>query len=311
MQPFRKNVAIAVDGGGIRGVVVTQALAILEEELGQPVQKIARLTAGTSTGSIIAAGIAAGISAQDLTNLYVTLGPRVFPTTLRKLIFPLTRYRYPAEPLVNFLKAYFGERKMGDFWLSEPRTDVVITAYDLIENRNRFIKPWKEEYADWPVTLAVQASCTVPTYFPVAEGRFIDGGVGSFANPCYLAAYEATQLLGWDLNETTLLSFGTGREPYTFSQQLAVQLLPWNWIARMFGVFLHSAEDQQVHLVQTFFEKLDFRRFQVDLSEPIAMDGIQHIDRLIDYGKVMGKMVLEDKFDRAMNVVPEKPPRYI
>lgn len=307
MKPFRKNVALAIDGGGIRGVIVTQALALLEAELGQPIYRLTRLTAGTSTGAIVAAGIAAGISAQDLTSLYISLGPKVFPVTLRKLLFPLTRYRYPATPLETFLRASFGERKMGDFWLGNQRTDIVITAFDLLENRNLFIKPWKEKYADWPVAKAVQASCTVPTYFPVVDGRYIDGGVGAYANPCYLAAYEASQILGWDPAETTLLSFGTGRSPYTFSQQLARRLLPWEWIARIFGAFLQSADDQQVHLVQSFFANLDFRRYQIDLQEPIGMDEVNKIDRLVEYGKRMGRMVLEDRYDRAMEVIPDLP----
>ncbi len=307
MKPFRKNVAIAIDGGGIRGVIVTQALAELETELGQPISELARLTAGTSTGAIIASGLAAGISAKDLTSLYATLGPKVFPVTLRKLLFPLTRYRYSSRPLETFLHASFGERKMGDFWLGAQRTDIVITAYDLLEDRNLFIKPWKEKYADWPVAKAVQASCTVPTYFPVVDGRYIDGGVGAYANPCYLAAYEASQILAWDPAETTLLSFGTGRSPYTFSQQLARRLLPWEWIARMFGAFLQSADDQQVHLVQSFFAVLDFRRYQIDLHEPIGMDAVNKIDRLVEYGKQMGQMVLEDRYDRAMEVVPDRP----
>ena len=34
MKPFRQHVAIAVDGGGIKGVIVTRALAILEEHAG-------------------------------------------------------------------------------------------------------------------------------------------------------------------------------------------------------------------------------------------------------------------------------------
>ncbi len=51
MKPFRKNVAIAIDGGGIRGIIVTKALSMLENELGQPLHNIFRLTAGTSTGS--------------------------------------------------------------------------------------------------------------------------------------------------------------------------------------------------------------------------------------------------------------------
>ena len=57
MKPFRKHVAIAVDGGGIKGVIVTRALAILEDHLGQSAHEIFRLAAGTSTGSIISASI--------------------------------------------------------------------------------------------------------------------------------------------------------------------------------------------------------------------------------------------------------------
>jgi len=49
MKPSRKHVAIAVDGGGIKGVIVTRALAILEDHLGQSSHEIFRLAAGTST----------------------------------------------------------------------------------------------------------------------------------------------------------------------------------------------------------------------------------------------------------------------
>jgi uncharacterized protein len=64
MIPFRKNLAIAIDGGGIRGLIVTQALTALESHLGMPLHQRARLVVGTSTGSIIAAGIAAGLTVR-------------------------------------------------------------------------------------------------------------------------------------------------------------------------------------------------------------------------------------------------------
>ncbi|MCK4724528.1 MAG: patatin-like phospholipase family protein, partial [Anaerolineales bacterium] len=186
MKPFRKNVAIAIDGGGIKGIIVTKALSMIEEHLSLPVKDIFHLTAGTSTGSVIAAGIAAGMTAQDMYDLYTTLGNEIFKPSWRTKIWPLVRYKYPAEPLEDALTAYVGELKMGEFWEKEPATDVVITTFDLVENRTRFIKPWKKSYRDWPVVKAVMASCTVPTYFPIVEGRFVDGGVGSYSNPCYL-----------------------------------------------------------------------------------------------------------------------------
>jgi hypothetical protein len=45
MIPFRKNLAIAIDGGGIRGLIVTQALTALESHLGMPLHQ-ARPPAG-------------------------------------------------------------------------------------------------------------------------------------------------------------------------------------------------------------------------------------------------------------------------
>jgi predicted acylesterase/phospholipase RssA len=304
MKPFRKHVAIAIDGGGIRGVIVTRALMHLENALSLPVHHIFRLTAGTSTGSIISAGIANGMTAQEMYQLYVDIGPDVFQKTLRSYLWPLTRYRYSNKPFVAALKAHFGDRLMGDFWDEKPATDVVITTFDLKENRDRFIKPWKPEYKDWPVYKAVLASSSVPTYFPVVDGRFVDGGVGSYSNPCYLAAYEAQFNLGWDPAETTLISLGTGRGPYSFDPHKANHLWAWQWLSPVLDAFLQSAADQQVHLVNSLFSRLDFRRFQVDLAHPIGMDDVSMIPRLTVYGDELGRMILNDQTDSAQAINP-------
>jgi uncharacterized protein len=306
MKPFRKNVALAVDGGGIRGIIVTRALAALEEELGKPSHDIFRLVAGTSTGSIIAAGVAAGLTAERMHQLYRDMGDTVFQKTWRKVLFPLTHYRYPSEPLVDALHNYIGDMKMGDIWSANPPTDVVITTFDLLSNRNCFIKPWKEEYENWRVLTAVLASSTVPTFFPVVEGRYVDGGVGSYANPCYLAAYEAQFCLNWDPAETTLISLATGRDPYKFDIEKTNRLWAWQWLEPILGAFSQSADSQQVHLVDTFFRQLDFRRFQVDLLEPVAMDDASKADRLTAYGDEMGRKILNDLIDSSQGVVASK-----
>ncbi len=308
MKPFRKNVGIAIDGGGIRGLIVTRALAVLEDHLGLGVPDLFRLAVGTSTGSIISAGIGVGLSAHQMTGLYQDLGQAVFPHTWRKALFPLTRCRYPEEPLQAALEAHFGSFTMGDFWQGERPKDIVITAYDLVENRTRFVKPWKPAYAACPAAKAVQASCTVPTYFPIVDNRYIDGGVGAYGNPCYVAAYEAQQCLGWDPEETTLISLGTGRPPYAFKPDKAHQLWAWDWIGKTLGVFQQSALDQQVHLVETYFEKLDFRRFQIDMRENIEMDDVRQMDRLLAYGERLGRMILKDQVDRSMGVAIKKVP---
>jgi patatin-like phospholipase/acyl hydrolase len=309
MFPFRKHVAVAIDGGGIRGIIVTRALAMLEEYLGMPVHQIFRLAAGTSTGSVIAAGVAAGLSASQMYRLYTELGEVVFKRSWRTWLWPIARYRYSTEPLVTALRKHLGDLRMGDFWSSDPPTDVVITTFDLQTQHTRFIKPWKQAYRDWPVVQAVLASSAVPTYFPVLEGRYVDGGVGSYANPCYLAAYEACFCLKWDPQETTLISLGTGRNPNSYDPQQSARMWPWQWMEPVLGAFQQSADDQQVHLVDTFFPKLDFRRFQVDLKQPIAMDDITKIPRLSVYGEELGRLILKNLTDRSQEVQAGLAPR--
>jgi predicted acylesterase/phospholipase RssA len=307
MKPFRKNVAIAIDGGGIRGVIITKALSMMEEQLGKPVHEIFRLAAGTSTGSIISAGIGSGLTAAQMHQLYVSLGGTIFKKSWRSFFWPLTRFRFPNEPLISALQDHIGDRRMGDLWTASPPTDVVVTTFDLLANKTCFVKPWKREYKYWPVIRAVLASCSVPTYFPVVMGRYVDGGVGSYANPCYLAAYEAQFCLKWDLKETTLISLGTGRSPKTIKPGQPERLMTWEWLIPTLDAFLASADDQQVHLVETFFPDLDFRRFQVDLNNPIAMDDLRQIPNLVLYGEQLGRKILSDHFDHALGVFPELP----
>ena len=302
MIPFRKNVAIAIDGGGLRGAIVTQALAVLEDHLRKPLHEIFRLAVGTSTGSIISAGIGAGLTGRQMTRLYREMGSAIFPSTWRKWFFPLTAYRYPARPLARALNEHFGTMKMSEFWYAPKPIDVVITSYDLAENRTRFVKPWKEEYKSWSVSKAIRASCTVPTYFPLVENRFIDGGVGAYSNPCYVAAYEARECLNWDPQETTLISIGTGRGPYVYNARKTAQLKAWDWIGKATDIFLQSAYDQQVHLVETHFKGLDFRRFQIDLQEKIEMDDAGQMDKLVAYGAALGRMIVNDQVDPIQGI---------
>ena len=311
MKPFRKNVALAVDGGGIKGVIPSRAIAVLEDYLKQPAYNVFRLLAGTSTGSIISAGISTGMFGDELHDLYCDFGPKIFRKTWRSALWPLTRYRYPLDPLQEALEEYLGGKTMGDFWCSRQPTDLVITAFDLVKNKTLFIKPFNKSkgYDQWTVVKAVLASSSVPSYFPPVENRYVDGGVGSYNNPCYIAAYEAQFVLGWDPAETTLISLGTGREPHSLEPEQINRFWPWHWIGPVLGAFQQSSDDQQVHLVETFFKELDFRRFQVDLQGSYPMDEPEKIPELTAYGDLLGEMILNDQVDQAMRIQPKKAPK--
>ena len=267
MQPFRKNLAIAIDGGGIKGLIVTKALSMVEEQLGYPLHERTGLATGTSTGSIIAAGLGLGLDAKTLDELYLELGNEIFQKSIRTLLWPLFNYRYSNVPLKKALDKYFGEKKMmAELWKASHPMDLVITTFDIVENRTCFIKPYKSNYENWSVVNAVMASAAAPTYFPSIDGRYVDGGLGSYCNPCYLAAYEIVFALGWKPEETTLISIGTGRDPNTIKPGEVNHFLPLRYITPILDAYQVSAADQQVELVQKLFVQLDFRRFQVDLK---------------------------------------------
>ena len=83
-QPFR---ILSLDGGGIRGIFSAAILADLESTYlgGDSVAEYFDLITGTSTGGILALGLAAGMTAGELLDLYITRGREIFPPERRAL----------------------------------------------------------------------------------------------------------------------------------------------------------------------------------------------------------------------------------
>src|ERR687885_959924 len=82
---------LSIDGGGIRGIIPAIALAKLESTTGRLTRETFSFVAGTSTGAIITAAIAAGIPATRIRDLYITRAREVFTkypwNILKRIIF--------------------------------------------------------------------------------------------------------------------------------------------------------------------------------------------------------------------------------
>jgi patatin-like phospholipase/acyl hydrolase len=99
---------LSIDGGGIRGVlslgILRQIESILKAQIGG--RDDFRLShyfdyiAGTSTGGIIAAGLSAGMSVDEILTFYKEAGAQMFvkANLLRRL-----RYKFESEPLAEKL----------------------------------------------------------------------------------------------------------------------------------------------------------------------------------------------------------------
>lgn len=77
MNPLRKNTGIAIDGGGIKGLIIARALMSLETELGcKPLinHPQIKILAGTSTGAILTGALALGMEAEAIARVYQEVG---------------------------------------------------------------------------------------------------------------------------------------------------------------------------------------------------------------------------------------------
>ena len=87
---------LSLIGGGIRGAFITSFLKTLEDKLGRRIAESFDLIAGTSTGGIVAAGLAAGMTASDIQSFYERYGAKIFtarppykPAGISRLAYPV------------------------------------------------------------------------------------------------------------------------------------------------------------------------------------------------------------------------------
>lgn len=236
----RPRKMLALDGGGIRGVMTLGILKQIEGTVGRPLCEYFDYIAGTSTGAILAAGLALGKSVDELIGFYRETGPEMFDRTrfLKRL-----KSLYNNGPLEQQLKRVFG--KDTDLRPGTPEAPGALKTLLLAVTRNvttdspwpissnpeaRYNAPGRSDCnLCIPLWQLVRASTAAPIFFPPevvqvdpTDDRktfvFVDGGVTPYNNPAFLLYRFATDpayRLGWPKGERNLLviSVGTGAAP--------------------------------------------------------------------------------------------------
>ncbi len=235
---------LALDGGGIRGVITLEILAELENQLRAQsglgdkfrLSDFFDYIGGTSTGAIIAAGLSLGMSVQDLLDFYLEKGKDMFD---KNFLLKQWKALYESGPLLEMLKETFGGDT--DMVLSNNRFKCLLMVCTMNRSTD---SPWPisnnpdahYNALDRPDCNAriklhqlVRASTAAPVYFPPETLQwdktdphktfvFVDGGVTPYNNPSFLLYRMATQPaynLNWPLGTDKLLiiSVGTGSAP--------------------------------------------------------------------------------------------------
>lgn len=239
---------LSIDGGGMRGLFSLEILKDICTECYGDSATISTtkfishfdLIAGTSTGALIAVGLANGHSIDDIIQHYITLGANVFNNTWTA--WPKHGYKmvttggfYDETILVNEMRKLFGKTKLNELdkqvmVVSTDKTTSVFTPYifrsyviDSITKNDQPITSPLEGRApgilyygegvdnDVEIVDCLRASTAAPSYFsPTRYGAtdLIDGGIVA-NNPTELAIFEAASR--WPKDSIgTILSIGNG-----------------------------------------------------------------------------------------------------
>jgi hypothetical protein len=200
---------LAIDGGGIRGVIPARFLAELERRLGEALERIRaagepaevaarwagidtpriadcfHLIAGTSTGGLLAAGLTATdrdgrpkLTAAQAAALYADHGAEIFHRPLVRQVLDHFELLAPKYPLAQLRRVLERDDVFGATRLRDARTEVLILSFDAARPGPRYFTRWAAR--EMTMAQVAQATAAAPTYFePLALGssRLIDGGV--------------------------------------------------------------------------------------------------------------------------------------
>ena len=299
---------LSIDGGGTRGIIPAKILDSIEvhvqnrvktlvekdikETLGEPLKQpmaapsiyLAKgfdLIAGTSTGGIIALGLAKShaentdypeYKPMDLFNLYKTKSKDIFPPTMQGIWSPT----YSPTSLELILKQYFGDSKF-----EESVTNLLILSYQL--EKQKYYPFTSNFQADKAVYMrdVARATSAAPTYFPAANiqtphGPMVDGGIAA-NNPGWLAYKKAKK--DFPNSRIVLLSLGTGEVDATSLEGLANKGIA-GWFLPLLTVLMnnHSHFTHQ-HLQNQQKNDASFEYVRI---QPVLQPGDDELDKSDD-----------------------------
>lgn len=243
--------ALALSGGGFRGLYTAKILADIEEEIHAPIASRFDLIAGTSIGGILALAVAMEIPAARMVKLFEENGEKIFKR--RFSMGGILRAPYSPDCLKSLLSAadVFGKRTLGDC-----KHPVIVPAINYSTGQPQLFKTphhptFKRDHTFSLVDVAL-ATSAAPAYFPrhtFNKSQYVDGGL--YANaPGLLALHEAQNFLGQIPEDVHMISIGTMSSKFTADPRRSRSggsydwggLNPINMPKRLFGLSISVQE---------------------------------------------------------------------
>jgi len=265
---------LAIDGGCIRGIIPAMVVAHIEKKLHKPASELFDLMVGTSTGGILALGLArpgAGRPAQFLAKhvvkLYEDHGAVIFEHSLwRKLRTAggILEEAYSHQNLEAVLEYYFADAELKDC-----AVPTMVTSYDIQNRKTVFLKSWHANHAKILCRDAARATSAAPTYFEpkpldtaTSNHILIDGGI--FMNSPSVSAYaEARKLFPGE--PIKVLSLGTGELTRAIPYHQAKTWGSALWVISLLDCMFDGVSKAADYQMRLFLGE-NYQRLQIPLN---------------------------------------------
>jgi patatin-like phospholipase/acyl hydrolase len=263
---------LAIDGGGIRGLIPALVLSELERRAGRRTFELFDLIAGTSTGGILACALCAPdpLPPSDLVKIYVLEGPVIFDRSIFQRVRSaegLLDEKYDDAALDRALERFLSHKR-----LAETKPDLIVPAYDMSLPGPYFFKTTKAketpETDDFKLSVVARATSAAPTYFePEATGEkaLVDGGVFA-TNPAMCAVAEVLNREDLRPRDVVLLSLGTGERTHKRSFD---EIKDWGlaaWARPILNVVFDGVSDAVNYQLERVLTNERYWRLQVELT---------------------------------------------
>jgi len=261
-------------------------LAYWENELKFEVPDQFDLIAGTSTGAIVGAGLALGMSARRVLMMFQEQVGGIFSReglnfTQKALSFKgWAAPAYSGETLHEVLKVAFGNATLGDC----PRL-LLIPTLNVVTGASRVFRSGANS-ADRDILIAdaVLASTAAPTFFPsaqVAGSTFVDGALWA-NNPAMLALLEARDLSGGFLDNLRLLSLGCGRPFWGKGVGYGEKRGLIGWGAPLMSLMMAAQSDGVDSYVERLVPRGQYLRVDPSIPKSLAtLDNVESLPELL------------------------------
>lgn len=314
-QPFQ---ALALTGGGYRGLFTARVLQRVEEYSGKRIGTCFDLVSGTSIGGIIALAAAFEVPMSRVVEVFCEEGEKIFPpyerpTSTRGQLWDLYKHSRRPRYTASTLRATIAKLIPADTLLGEALHPVAIPAVNVTEGKpqvfkTRHKKEWSRDYKFKVADIAL-ATAAAPTFFELAEVEsniYADGGL--FANaPDLVAMHEAEYYFDVPKEHFRMLSVGTTTRKYSVARSAGRQFGVMDWMAgqRLFSVII-SAQQQFVDQIVT--HRLGDRYLRIDHDAGDEQAGDLGLDLANDAAQ---KTLLGLADKHASDVMGEKLPPYL